>query len=106
MLHDGQATPVASGYGRLPSVGGTVEVGYAVEPAFQGRGHGTELVAALMAHTLYFTAVLRVIAHARPDNRAANKAARQVPFSAAELRAILAHVPTPARPDASYARYC
>jgi RimJ/RimL family protein N-acetyltransferase len=45
-----------------------VEIGYSVLPEFEGRGFATEVVRALVSRACSEPRVVRVIAHARPDN--------------------------------------
>ena len=50
-----------------PTDDGTVEIGYSIVEAYQGRGIGTEIVAALVAHAFGDARVTRVIAETFPE---------------------------------------
>jgi len=52
-----------------PDAEGRVELAFAVLPAFRGRGHATELAAALVDHALAQPRVDRIVAHARATDR-------------------------------------
>jgi len=63
-------TPLAignGGYKGKPSADGTVEIGYSIVDAFQGKGLGTEAVRALIDHAFRNPTVTRVIAETFPD---------------------------------------
>jgi [ribosomal protein S5]-alanine N-acetyltransferase len=63
--------PVAignGGYKGPPSRDGTVEIGYSVVPAYQGRGLAAEAIAAFVARAFGDARVQRVIAETMPDN--------------------------------------
>ncbi len=52
-----------------PGADGTVELGFAVLPAFRGRGHATEVATALVSHALEQPNVERIVSHARAADR-------------------------------------
>lgn len=60
----------AGGYFGPPSGDGTVEIGFSIVAAEQGRGYATELAAALVARALADARVRIVIAHTTPANTA------------------------------------
>jgi RimJ/RimL family protein N-acetyltransferase len=55
---------------REVDVGGTVEVGYSVLPAWQRRGYASEMVQTLVDHAFTFAGVERIIAHTTEANLA------------------------------------
>lgn len=55
-----------AGYKGPPDAEATVEVGYAVVPAYRRRGLATEAVLALVEHALEEEAVDRIVAHTLP----------------------------------------
>ena len=55
------------GYKGAPTADGTVEIGYSIVEAFQGKGLGTEAVRALTDRAFGDPAVTRVIAETFPD---------------------------------------
>jgi len=62
--------PIAIGNGGYkggPTPDGTVEIGYSIVEAFQGKGLGTEAVRALTDHAFGDPAVTRVIAETFPN---------------------------------------
>lgn len=61
----------AGGYFGPPSVGGEVEIGLSVMPAWRGMGFATEIASALIKNALADTRVRGVIAHTTPANVAA-----------------------------------
>jgi len=56
-----------AGFKGQPSEDGTVEIGYSIVEGYQGRGIGTEVVAALIAHAFRDARVTRVIAETFPE---------------------------------------
>jgi ribosomal-protein-alanine N-acetyltransferase len=56
------------GFKGTPDAGGTVEIGYAVLPAYRRRGYATEAVTALVAWAFARPEVVRVVAKCDPDN--------------------------------------
>lgn len=56
-----------AGFKGQPTGDGTVEIGYSIVEEYQGRGIGTEVVAALVAHAFRDTRVTRVIAETFPE---------------------------------------
>lgn len=63
------ATLVGSGgYFGPPDQQGSVEIGYSILPAFEGRGFATEIAQALVEHAFAAPGVRRIIAHTRPEN--------------------------------------
>lgn len=52
-----------------PDANGAVELAFAVLPSFRGRGHATEMAAALVDHALGQPRVDRIVAHARATDR-------------------------------------
>jgi len=59
-----------AGFHGPPDEGGTVEVGYTVDPAFQRRGYGRAMVRALLAWARSEGGVRTVRASISPDNEA------------------------------------
>lgn len=60
----------SAGFIGLPGDEGTVEIGFAIEPAYQRRGYGRELVAAMIARAFRDSSVRGVNARCLPDNKA------------------------------------
>ena len=56
------------GYKGAPTRDGSVEIGYSVVPAYQGRGLAAEAISALVARAFHDPRVHRVIAETMPDN--------------------------------------
>jgi len=52
-----------------PDDSGTIELGFAMLPAFRGRGHATEMVRALAAHALSQPGVERIVADSLVKDR-------------------------------------
>jgi [ribosomal protein S5]-alanine N-acetyltransferase len=73
----------AAGYFGPPAAG-TVEIGYSVIPAMQGRGIATEIVAALVEHAFSFGVVNEVIAHTHDHNPASIKVLQKCGFQRGE----------------------
>jgi ribosomal-protein-alanine N-acetyltransferase len=59
---------------------GTVEVGYEIAPARQGRGLATAALRALVAEAFADARVERVIAHTLPERNASNRVLEKVGF--------------------------
>jgi [ribosomal protein S5]-alanine N-acetyltransferase len=59
---------------------GTVEVGYEIAPARQGRGLATAALRALVAEAFADKRVERVIAHTLPERNASNRVLEKVGF--------------------------
>lgn len=57
-----------AGFHGPPDAAGTVEVGYAIDPAYQRRGYGRAALAALLERAAREPAVRTVRASVRPDN--------------------------------------
>jgi RimJ/RimL family protein N-acetyltransferase len=57
----------SAGFKGPPTEVGTVEIGYSIVEEYQGRGIGTEVVAALVAHAFRDPRVTRVIAETFPE---------------------------------------
>jgi ribosomal-protein-alanine N-acetyltransferase len=66
-----------AGFVGEPDEAGTVTMGYAIYPAFQGRGYATEVVRGLVGWALAQPAVLRVRATIMPDNAASRRVAEK-----------------------------
>jgi ribosomal-protein-alanine N-acetyltransferase len=72
----------AAGYFGPPDAGGTVEIGYSVVPRWQGRGHASQMVRALVRHAYGTGRVQRVIAHTSAKNPASVAVLRRSGFDA------------------------
>lgn len=72
VIIDRDARVVVGGMGfkGLPDASGTVEMGYGVNPSYQGKGCATEVAAALSAWALAQPGVMRVTAECLDDNTA------------------------------------
>ena len=70
----------AGGYYGPPDPERTVEIGYSILSAFQGRGFATELVRGLVARALGTSGIGSVIAHAFPENAASVKVLERAGF--------------------------
>lgn len=66
-----------------PPAAGTVEIGYSVIPAMQGRGIASEIVAALVEHAFIHGAVDAVIAHTHDHNPASIRVLQKCGFQRA-----------------------
>ena len=64
----------------LPDEGGTVELGYGVNPSSQNRGYATEMARALVAWAVKQPAVRRITAECREDNAASVRVLEKVGF--------------------------
>jgi [ribosomal protein S5]-alanine N-acetyltransferase len=71
----------AGGYFGPPDVDHTVEIGYSIVPAFQGRGYATEMVRALVDRAFSVPGIVRVIAHTNQENKASIKVLEHCGFS-------------------------
>src|SRR5829696_8886944 len=67
---DAPRTLVGWGGFKGPPRGGTVEIGYAIAPEWQGRGLATEAVRELLAEAYRARDVASVIAHTLPERNA------------------------------------
>lgn len=68
------------GFVGRPSPGGEAEIGYAVLPAFRGRGYATGAAAALVEWAFAHTGVVCVTAQADPANLASVRVLEKVGF--------------------------
>jgi RimJ/RimL family protein N-acetyltransferase len=64
-----------------PNAAGEVEIGYGLAEPFRGRGHGTELVAALARELLARPDVRRLTAKVLKDNLPSRRALERAGFS-------------------------
>jgi RimJ/RimL family protein N-acetyltransferase len=64
-----------------PPEGGEVEIGYGLAEPYRGRGHGTEIVTALIELLAVRPAVRRVLATVRPDNAPSRRALERAGFA-------------------------
>lgn len=69
-----------SGFKGRPLTDGSVEVGYGIAPAYQGRGYATEGVRALVEWALAQPTVARVIADCLPENHRSARVLTKVGF--------------------------
>ena len=69
-----------AGYHAPPDVSGTVEIGYAVDPAHRRRGYARAALEVLLARAAREPQVRRVRASIRPDNVASYRLASQYGF--------------------------
>ena len=68
---DGSGTPVGrAGFHAAPDPTGTVEVGYAVDPAHRRQGHGRAVLRAMVERAREDVRVRRVLASVSPTNDA------------------------------------
>ena len=63
----------SGGYFGPPDSNGVVEIGYSVIPEWQRRGYATEIVNALVSHSLLFEETNSIIAHTSPKNEASKR---------------------------------
>lgn len=68
------------GYKGAPGPDGTVEIGYEIAEAYQGRGFATESAQKLMDHALTFEAVRAVTAHTLAEENASCAILRKLGF--------------------------
>ena len=61
------------GYKGRPDADGSVEVGYAIAPPYQGRGLATEATRGMIEHAFAHTEVLQVLAHTLPEPNASTR---------------------------------
>lgn len=73
----------ACGYVGPPDEGGSVEVGYSIVAEWQGRGYGTEMVAALIARAWAVPSVRRIAAQTAPGNTTSVALLRRLGFKEA-----------------------
>ncbi len=71
-LHDGQ-TVGGCAFKGPPDGEGAVELGYGIEPEFQGQGYATEAVEVLVAFAASKQGVRKVRAHTKPENGASQR---------------------------------
>lgn len=60
----------SGGFVGLPDRDGSVELGFGVVPAFQGRGYATEIGREMVVRAFEDATVRQVVARCRPDNAA------------------------------------
>lgn len=63
-----------------PGADGCVEIAYAVEPIFQGKGFATEAAQAMVAFAFDHPEVQRVVAHTLPESNASTRVLSKVEF--------------------------
>lgn len=68
------------GYKGVPAPDGTVEIGYEIAPAYQGRGLATELARSLVDHAFCQAAVRAVLAHTLAEENASVAVLRKLGF--------------------------
>jgi ribosomal-protein-alanine N-acetyltransferase len=68
------------GFKGPPAAGGTVEIGYEIAPARQGRGLATAAARAMVADAFADPAVRRVTAHTLPEPNASNHILEKLGF--------------------------
>lgn len=70
-----------------PDENGSVEIGYGLSPAFQGRGYATEMVGALTAWLLEQPSVTRVTAECLETNTASARVLQKTGFKLTSKKA-------------------
>ncbi len=68
------------GYKGVPTPEGTVELGYEIAPAYQGRGLATEVAHALVGHAFRAEAVNAILAHTLAEDNASVAVLRKLGF--------------------------
>jgi RimJ/RimL family protein N-acetyltransferase len=68
------------GYKGAPGPDGTVEIGYEIADAYQGRGFATEAAKKLLEHAFTFDAVEAITAHTLAEENASCKILRKLGF--------------------------
>lgn len=81
VIHTAERTIIGTaGFKGKPLDNGTVELGYGIAPGYQGQGHATEAVRALVAWGLAEPGVRRVFADCLPHNRASARVLEKAGF--------------------------
>lgn len=82
----GRAMVGLTGFHGPPEAGGSVELGYEIEPDHRRRGYAAEAATALADWALTTGGARRVVAAIRPDNEASLAVARRLGFTPAGSR--------------------
>ena len=69
------------GFKGVPSPDGTVEIGYEIAPAYQGKGLATEAARALVEHAFQHEVVKAVLAHTLAEENASVAVLRKLGFT-------------------------
>jgi ribosomal-protein-alanine N-acetyltransferase len=70
----------SGGFKGPPDTDGSVEIAYGIAPAFQNRGHATEVAKALVTYAVADSRVRSVIAHTLPEPNASTKVLKRCGF--------------------------
>jgi ribosomal-protein-alanine N-acetyltransferase len=82
MMHRASGATIGScAYKGPPDADQTVEIAYGVDPAYQGRGFGTEAAQALVEYAMSSGRVRVVRAHTRPDGQASMRVLGKLGFT-------------------------
>jgi len=79
-LNDGSGTVVGTLSFKGPGVNGTVEIGYGMNPGYEGQGLMTEAVSAVVRWAAKQPGVLSVEAETEPDNAASRRVLEKAGF--------------------------
>ena len=66
------------GFKGAPDIGGVVEIGYAIAPAYRGRGLATEAASGMMKYAFSHPQVSRVDAHTLPERNHSTRVLERV----------------------------
>ncbi|CAA9560909.1 MAG: GCN5-related N-acetyltransferase [uncultured Thermomicrobiales bacterium] len=81
LIHTEEAIIIGTaGFKGKPLDNGTVELGYGIAPAYQGRGYATEAVRGLIAWAFTQSQVKRVFANCLPENAASARVLTKAGF--------------------------
>ena len=80
-VHRGDAKLIGlGGFKGAPNVEGVVEIGYALAPAYRGRGLASEAARGMLAYAFSHPEVRGVVAHTLPEKNASTRVLERVGF--------------------------